>query len=165
MNERLRNVDERLYSRASKVIRYSDIMLPLVLGALMSESVASAVADLSFMFLESVNRGFKFIDGLIAIVLAATLMDNKANEDPIIHSEVLAGEAPSNGRLNLFSEADRHDPLMGERRTRDLRSIQKIMLEEELELSLNETLEWGLSFYGRFAQFGSQSRMRGSMAI
>jgi len=155
MNKRFRKVDEHSCSKASKVVRYTDSLLMLVIGALMmSESVASEVANQSFMFLESVNRGFKFVVGLIAIVLATTLMDIKVNEDSFRHSEVLVDEAPSEGPLDLFS-VDRHDLLLREWKTRDLRSIQKIILEEEkLELSLNETLARVLSFSGRFVPFG-----------
>jgi len=80
MNKSLRNVDEYSYSRASKISRYAASILVLVLGALMiSESVTSVVANQSFMFLEGVNRGFEFVVGLIAIVLAATLMDARVN--------------------------------------------------------------------------------------
>ena len=82
MNKSFRNVDEYSWSRASKVSRYAASVLVLVLGALMiSESLTSVVANQSFLFLESVNRGFEFVVGLIAIVLAATLMDAKVNEE------------------------------------------------------------------------------------
>jgi len=80
MNKSLRNVDEYSYPRASKISRYAASVLVLVLGALMiSESVTSVVANQSFMFLEGVNRGFEFVVGFIAIVLAATSMDAQVN--------------------------------------------------------------------------------------
>jgi hypothetical protein len=51
-------------------------IIVLVLGALMiAEAVASVVADSPFMFLDGVNRGFEFAVGFIAIVLAASTMD------------------------------------------------------------------------------------------
>ncbi len=82
MNKSLRNVDEYSYSRTSKIGRYATSILVLILGSLMiSESVTSVVANHSFMFLEGVNRGFEFVVGLIAIVLAATLMDAKVNKE------------------------------------------------------------------------------------
>jgi len=80
MNKSFRNVDEHLYSRASKISRCAISILVLALGALMiSESVTSVVANQSFMFLEGVNRGFEFVVGFIAIVLAATSMDAQVN--------------------------------------------------------------------------------------
>jgi Ni,Fe-hydrogenase I cytochrome b subunit len=82
MNKNSRNVEEYLYSRASKISRYAISILVLVLGALMiSESVTSVVANQSYIFLEDVNRGFEFVVGLIAIVLAATLMDAARERD------------------------------------------------------------------------------------
>jgi len=51
-------------------------IIVLVLGALMTaEAVASTVADTSFMFTEGVNPGFEFVVGFVAIVLAASTMD------------------------------------------------------------------------------------------
>lgn len=79
----------------------------------------------------------------------------EVNEDPFRYSEVLVDEAHPEEPLDLFSEEDRRDLLLRERNTRDLRSIQKIILEEEeLELSLDETLARVLSFYGQFVPFG-----------
>ncbi len=78
----------------------------------------------------------------------------EVNEDPFRHSEVLLDEALTEEPLDLFSEADQRDLLLRERNKRDLRSIQKIIMEEEeLELSLDETLARVLSFYGQFVPF------------
>ncbi len=47
-----------------------------VLGALMiAESVVVMTGNTSFMFVDSMNRGFEFVVGLIAVVLAAMVMD------------------------------------------------------------------------------------------
>ena len=51
-------------------------LIVLVLGALMmAEGVVSTVANTNFMFAENMNRGFEFVVGFIAIVLAAVIMD------------------------------------------------------------------------------------------
>ena len=53
----------------------------LVLGALMvAESVTSVVAGSPFMFREGVNRGFEFMVGFVAIVLAASTIDQSRKQ-------------------------------------------------------------------------------------
>jgi hypothetical protein len=47
-----------------------------VLGALMmAEGVVTTVGNNSFMFAENMNRGFEFVAGLIAVVLASQVMN------------------------------------------------------------------------------------------
>jgi hypothetical protein len=47
-----------------------------VLGALMmAEGVVTAVGNSSFMFAENMNRGFEFVVGFIAVVLASQVMN------------------------------------------------------------------------------------------
>jgi hypothetical protein len=47
-----------------------------ILGALMmAEGVSTTVGNTSFMFAENMNRGFEFIVGLIAVVLASQVMN------------------------------------------------------------------------------------------
>jgi hypothetical protein len=47
-----------------------------VLGALMmAEGVVVITGNNSFMFADNMNRGFEFVVGLIAVVLAAIVMD------------------------------------------------------------------------------------------
>lgn len=51
-------------------------LIVLVLGALMmAEAGVSIVTNTSFMFAENMNRGFEFVVGLVAIVLAAVVMN------------------------------------------------------------------------------------------
>lgn len=51
-------------------------LIVVVLGALLiAESVTSIVADSPFMFVDGVNRGFEFVVGFIALVLAASALD------------------------------------------------------------------------------------------
>jgi hypothetical protein len=47
-----------------------------VLGALMmAEGVVTTVGNNSFIFAENMNRGFEFVIGLIAVVLASQVMN------------------------------------------------------------------------------------------
>jgi len=97
-------------------------------------------------------RGMRTFFGITDWLDADTSVE--VNVDPSRYNEVLVDKAPPEEPLDLFSEADRRDLLLRERNIRDLRSIQKIiLLEEELELSLDETLARVLSFYGRFVPF------------
>lgn len=97
-------------------------------------------------------RGMRTLFGITDWLYAD--MSVEVNVDPFRYSEVLVDEAPPEEPPDLFSEADQRDLLLRERNIRDLRSIQKIiLLEEELELSLDETLARVLSFYGRFVPF------------
>jgi hypothetical protein len=51
-----------------------------VLGALMmAEGVVTAVGNNSFMFAENINRGFEFVVGFIAVVLASQVMNLSRN--------------------------------------------------------------------------------------
>ncbi len=60
----------------NKIGRFIAGMVVLVLGALMvADAVVTYVANTPFMFTEGLNRGFEFVVGLIAIILAGTLMD------------------------------------------------------------------------------------------
>ena len=66
------------YSKVSKIGIFATSILGLFMGGLMiSESVLSVVANQSFIFPEGVNRGFEFLVGIVAIVLAAVLIDSK----------------------------------------------------------------------------------------
>lgn len=98
-------------------------------------------------------RGMRTLFGITDWLYADTSV--QVNVDPFRYSEVLADKAPTEEPLDLFSETVRRDMLLRERSIWNLRSIQKIiLLEEELELSLDETLARVLSFYGRFVPFG-----------
>ena len=51
-----------------------------VLGALMmAEGVVTTVGNNSFMFAENINRGFEFVVGFIAVVLASQVMNLSRN--------------------------------------------------------------------------------------
>jgi len=79
-----------------KIGRFAAGIIVLVLGALMiAEAVTSTVANTPFMFLEGVNRGFEFVIGFVAILLAASVIDAllRSHHSHICHSRLGTQEA------------------------------------------------------------------------